>query len=660
MPRPTPFRTLLPLLLLTVGATSRAATLDLREVVNLDLRELMEVEITTVARREQPLRESAAAVTVITAEEIRRSGAADLADLLRAVPGAHVARVDGNTWAVGVRGFNGVWSNRLHVLVDGRGIYNPLFGGVNWDTLNLPLENILRIEVVRGPGGTLWGANSANGVINIITRSAADTEGSLAQLELRSPEGAEFTLRHGGGFDGGGHWRVHAKRFEGDGFVEYPGRPVRSGEWDDNFGLRIDRPLNRRDTLRLEAEYQSGAHDQYQYFTEPTRLGAAIIDDRDAFERYYLLANWRRDLGDGEFWALQAYLQRDERDQVPGSFQIDTVDIDFQHHSTPWPGHRLSWGAGYRRVEDALRGSYIIDIVPGEAQSELFSAFVQDDVALDETLRLIVGAKFEENELTGFEWQPSVRLAWTPDEETSAWGAVTRAVRTPSRSHAQVIAHPLVLPRFPPLRLVPLTIVGDPEPEADVSVSWEAGLRRNLSERVTVDLAVYYNHHQSLLSFQPDPADSLLLVGDTTLGGNDYGVELGAGWRVNERWRLNLGYAWQVADIDDPPVAGVDVRVFGGEPEQLLTLRSYFEPAPDVELDAALYYTDGLPGGTNFPAVDAYWRADLRLGWHPTERLELSVTAQNLFDDGHPEYAANQAVSGEVPRSLFARVTWRF
>ena len=656
-----------PLALLLLCTSPGAAPLNLEEVVGLSLGELLEVKITTVSREEQPLMRSAAAVTVISAEEIRRSGASDLPDLLRGVPGAHIARVDGNTWAVGIRGFNGVFSNRLHVLVDGRSIYNPLFGGVNWDTLNLPLDNIERIEVVRGPGATLWGANAANGVINIITRPAADTQGTLAQLELRSPRGADLTLRHGGQLTGGGHWRLHGRLFDGGGFVEYPDRARPREERDGHLGARLDQRLANGDTLRLEGEFQWGGHDQYQRFSDPNRIGAFVIDDRDEFERFHLLANWGREVGADERWSLQAYLQHDARDQAPGDFRIDTLDLDFQHHLRPHPAHRLSWGLGYRRVEDSVEGSFIISLDPNRADSDLYSAFIQDEITLNETLRLIVGSKFEHNDRTGFEYQPSLRLAWNPSEATTVWGAATRAVRTPSRTHTQVVAHPFVVPLFPPLRLEPLTILGDPNPKSDLSHSLEVGLRHSFSERFSIDLALYHNEHERLLTFLPDANDPLLLIGATSLSGSDYGLELGAGWRISDRWRLNLSYARHHSDIDPQPAGTMaEAWRFSNAPANLFNLRSYLELTPNLELDAALHYVDQFNSESNAEniltanPVAAHWRADLRLGWRVSDALELSLTAQNLLDNSHPEYDTTQAIISDVPRSLFARATWRF
>ncbi|GAB6040787.1 TonB-dependent receptor plug domain-containing protein [Endothiovibrio diazotrophicus] len=658
-----PLSRALPTALLLTAATSATATpLDLSQVVGLSLRELLEVEVTTVTRQEQPLKRAAAAVTVITAEEIRRSGADNIPDLLRSVPGAHVARVDGNTWAVSLRGFNGIWANRVHVLVDGRSVYNPLFGGVNWDTLDLPLDNIERIEVVRGPGGTLWGANSINGVINIITRSAAATQGDLAQLELRDPGAAAVTLRHGGQLANGAWWRVHGKLLEGDGPVDYDGREPRNGEHDGHFGARLDWDLDPDNRLRLEGEVGRGRNDQYQRATAPDRFGSFVIPDSDRFERYHLLAHWDRDLGERGRWSLQGYLQHDRREQSGGNYSIDTFDLDFQHHFRPHLDHQLSWGVGYRRVEDEVEGSYIIDILPHASDGDLFNAFLQDEITLAPTLRLTLGSKFEHNDRTGFEYQPSARLAWSPSEETTLWGAVTRAVRTPSRSHSDVVAHPLVLLQLFPFRLAPLTIAGSPEASSDVTVSWEAGVRRTLSEALTLDLAAYYNDHRSLYTFVPSATDPLRYVGTNDLDGHDAGIEVSAGWQVTPRWRLNLAYAYHQTAIDQPVASALPVGAFRAidqAPAHLVSLRSYLDLAPNLELDGSLYFVDE-PDGDGSDALDDPLRADLRLGWRPRKGLELSLTAQNLFDGSHQEFSTLQAISGQIPRTLFARATWHF
>ena len=679
-----------------------------KRLLRLDLRQLMDVRITAVTKREQPLRESAAAVSVITREEIRRSGVTELPELLRRVPGMSVARVNANKWAVSVRGFNERFADKLLVLVDGRSVYSPIYSGVYWDTLNLPLEDIERIEVVRGPGGTLWGANAVNGVINIITRDARDTHGSLLSVAA-GERGGQGTLRHGGrlGRLGGGdlHYRLYAKGDRHGDFVDAAGNDAEDDWAVSRGGFRLDwsaRPGGGvSDHLTLQGEIYDGEKHQSSVITPwPATNQWNVVADEDHFDGAHLLAKWRRELPGGREWSLQGWVDHSARDYINHGFEVDTLDLDFQYRLAPMEGggltHQFTWGAGYRRVEDRLRDSFTVSFEPNEAQSELWSAFVQDEMRIGERLRLTAGAKFEENDYTGFEWQPSVRFVWLDDGSGDGrgdsgrgtfWGAVTRAVHTPSRADRDMrvnVASVAAVPPFLPQPLL-ISLFGDPAMEVERMVAYELGWRGEPLRDLSLDATLFYHDYDDLVTAEPmsvvttsDPAPTHLLLGSrfgNHMRGENYGVELSADWRVTPRWRLSAGYGWLKSNMHLHPGAfdtESEWTAEGTSPEQQLTLRSEYdftlaELPGRWELDASLglvEHLDGVntvgPGGRDITTVEGYARLDLRLGWRPRKGLELSLVGRNLLDDRHPEFSSLDVIPSEVPRTLFGQVTWRF
>ena len=668
--------------LLVAAPLAGAAAEGSKRLLRLDLRELMEVRITSLAKKPQSIRESAAAVTVIDAEEIRRSGFTELPELLRLVPGMHVARFSASKWALGARGFSERFADKLLVMVDGRSVYSPIYSGVYWDTLDLPLEEIQRIEVIRGPGGALWGANAVNGVINIITRPAKETQGTLAGAEAGSGGGAA-TLRHGGRLGDNAFYRVYGRRTDRDAFVDADGGEAGDDWAVDHAGFRLDLTPSARDRVMVKGAFYDGEKDQRSVVTPwPATSQWTVENDRDHFDGGHLQARWERRLGEGREWSLQGYLDHSERDYLHHAHHIDTFDLDFQYRLPLGGDHDFTWGLGYRRVADRLRDSFTVSFDPDERTTELWSAFVQDEVALSEQLRVTVGAKFEENDFTGFEWQPSIRFVHLNEGGGSFWGALSRAVHTPSRADSDMrlnVASVAAVPPFLPNPLL-ISIFGNEQLEVEEVVAFELGWRGEPLKGVNLDLTAFYHDYDGLVTVESEPAywaldpspRHLVLGGrfGNGMSGESYGAEFTANWRVSPRWRLSAGYAWLHPNMHVDPLSGDRITEWTAEgtaPRQSLTLRSQLDLPGRWEFDAMLQLVDRLGavnsldlGGRETDSVEGYARLDLRLGWRPRKGLELSLVGQNLLDDRHPEFSTLDVVPSEVPRAIFGKVTWRF
>ncbi|GAB6043159.1 TonB-dependent receptor plug domain-containing protein [Endothiovibrio diazotrophicus] len=652
-----------------------------RRLLRLGLEELMEVRVTSLAKKPQSLRESAAAVQVIDAEEIRRSGFTELPELLRLVPGVQVARINANQWAISARGFNGRFANKLLVLVDGRSVYSPIYSGVYWDTLDLPLEEIERIEVIRGPGGALWGANAVNGVINIITRHTRDTVGTLVSAGAGGA-GADGTVRHGGRLGEHAHYRVYGRRSDRDPMVNADGSAADDGWAVNRGGFRVDLEPSGGERVMVQGGLYDGDKSQFSVVT-PWPAGAGqtkVVDDLDRFDGGHLLARWRRPLAGGGEWSLQGYLDRERRDYLNHAHRVDTADLDFQYRLPRRGDHEITWGAGYRRVEDRLRDSFTVSFDPERRTTELWSGFLQDEVALGERWRLTVGTKLEENDFTGFEWQPSVRLLHLNEGGGSLWGAISRAVHTPSRADSDLRLN--VASAAPPFLSQPVlvSILANDQLAAETVTACELGWRGEPSPGLAIDVAGFYQRYQRLVTVEPLPA---ALVADPApyhlqlsnrftngMRGESYGLELSTRWQATPRWRLSAGYAWLRENMHLDPGSVDTVAEMAGEgsaPEQQLTLRSHLDLADRWEFDALLALVDRLDAvtavsaaGRDAASMDGYARLDLRLGWRPRKGLELSLGGQNLLDDRHPEFSSLDVLPSEVPRSIFGKVTWRF
>jgi iron complex outermembrane receptor protein len=631
---------------------------QLADLKQLSLEQLMNVEVTSVAKKEQRVADTAAAIFVITQEDIRRSGVTSIPEALRLAPGVEVSRIDANKWSIGVRGFGSRLSRSVLVLMDGRSVYSPLFAGVYWEVQDTLLEDVDRIEVIRGPGGTLWGANAVNGVINIITKSATETQGLLVTGGGGSEEKGFGGLRYGGKIGEDFSYRLYGKGFRRDG--QFTAHASDFDDWQNGQGgFRTDWNLNKDDSLTIQGDaYQgkSGQRTTVSSFSAP--FSAVVRDDTD-FSGMNLLGRWRRTLSETSNLAFQVYYDRTFRREPTFQERRNTVDLDFQHRFKITGHQELTWGLGYRFTRGDTESAPTIVFSPRNRADNLASAFLQDEIVLVEnTLRLTVGSKFEHNDYSGFEFQPSARLLWTPAERHYLWAAISRAVRTPSRVEedlALTAALSTVVPIFARLS-------GNKSFEAEKVMAYEVGYRVQPTDRFSVDIAAFYSRYSDLLSLENgvaflEPPGNLILPFsiDNKMTAQIYGFEVATDWRWLDWWRWRLSYSHLQLNLKKKPGSSdstTERSTEGSSPHNQLSLISFVDLPGGLQLDGIFRYVDSLPSQN----VGRYFNLDLRLGWHATKNVELSLVGQNLLYGHHAEWSGGT----EIQRGVYTKVTWRW
>jgi len=638
-----------------------------RDLAEKSMEDLMNVDVTSVSKKEQKLSQVAAAIFVITLEDIRRSGATNIPDLLRMVPGLDVAQINANTWAISARGFNLQFANKLLVLIDGRAVYTPLFGGVYWDTQDVPLEDIERIEVIRGPGGTIWGANALNGVINIITKRAADTQGGLLTGGGGTQAQGFGTLQYGGKIKEGTSYRVFAKYLNNDHFPDLNGQDSDDGWHLLRSGFRADTSLSGHDSLTTQGDIYTGnegATIVHSVLIPPENINVqrlATLSGGNILSRWNHIFSSRRDT------TLQVYFDRYTRDGPQLDEVRDTFDFDFQNHVLLSGRHDLIWGAGYRHTADQTVGTIDESFIPAGHDGHLFNAFVQDQITLKPNrVALYLGTKLDNDYFSGFDVQPSARLAWTPSNHRTFWASVSRANRTPTRRDTGLDAALAALPGPAEVKLV-----GNPNIKSEHVIAYEVGYRAQPTERFSLDVTIFFNNYHALESadqlpsfFDPNSIPPLLVL--PTSFGNDLhgttdGFEASVNWRASSRWTLSPGYSFLQMHLHgdsggDDATSVADAE--GSNPRHQAQLRSHLELTHSFAWDTNAYFVGPLPA----QFVSSYTRLDTQLTWKLAERVELSLTGQNLLRDHHVEFNDQfQAVnSSQVKRSAYAKLTWQF
>ncbi len=611
-----------------VAGAVEVAALDIKR---LTLEELADIDVYSASRRLEPVQGAANAVYVLTNEDIRRAHVTSIPEALRLVPGVQVARLGANRWAVSIRGFNSSSANKLLVLIDGRSVYDPLFSGTFWQSQDVMLEDVDRIEVIRGPGGALWGANAVNGVINIITRHARDTQGGLVAAGAGTEERGFGSVRYGWQPSADQHARVYAKSFERSTGFSPSDNPYDATQMYQT-GFRWDGEANAHDQLRVSGDVYGGQVGQRDNATS-----TQDVDHRGG----NLLGHWTRKLSDKESLGLQFYYSRIELDQVTISEKRDTYDLEFQHSVVPAASHLLAWGLGVRNTSDKIDvNSPPTTIDPDRRTDDTYSAFVQDSVVLvPNTLQLMLGIKYENNDYSGNEWQPNLRLAWTPDARQTWWASISRAVRVKSRLEADLVSSG--------------TRLGDNEVSEKV-YAYEVGHRLLVTPDFWYDVAAFFNNYRDLLTIE---SGSQFM---NRMHGHTYGLELAGRWQATPRWRIDAAYTLLKMDleVDTSSIAvTTPATTKGSNPNYYYSLRSAFDIGRDLQFDATLRAVDGLPA-LNVPA---YTTLDLGLSWAWHRDLELSVVGQNLLDSQHPEQAVVANGSGtEVQRGYYAKLIWKF
>ncbi len=629
---------------------------------SLSLEELMEVEVVSVSKKEQKVAEAPAAVFVITREDIRRSGATSIPEALRMAPGLHVARVDSHSWAITARGFNSTGANKLLVMIDGRSVYSHLHSGTFWDVQDTLLEDVERIEVIRGPGGALWGANAVNGVINIITRSAKDTQGTFVQAGGGTEERAFGGFRHGARVGDNAYVRVFGKYFNRDESVLATGKDGADDAWSQvRGGFRADWDVSDRDTLTFGGEVYDG--DESQVLTDNRATAPFLtrfVDDVEVSGGFFR-GRWARRLSETSDLSVQFYYDRTLRD-IPKTFQEtrDVLDVEAQHRFRLWERQEIVWGLGYRWIHDETEPTFVLSWDPPNKTEDLFSAFLQDEITIvPERLRLILGSKFEINDHTGFEVQPTGRVLWTPSDRHTVWAAVSRAVRTPTRIDDDVLINLVAAPGPP---ITQIRFVGNKDFQSEEVIAHELGYRVRPLDRLSLDVASFYNKYDDLRTSEPNTPffEAGRLILPLTLGnkmdGRTWGVEAAATWQITDGWYVKPSWTLFFMDLHTEADSGdtTSKLVERDDPGQQFAIRSSMDLGRNFELDLGVRYCDSRP---RFD-LPHYLAGDARLGWKAASNLDLSIVGQNLFNRSHAEF--NRTPQAEIQQGVYMMLTWRF
>jgi iron complex outermembrane receptor protein len=643
------------------------------DLTELTLEQLMTIEITSVSKKEEPLFNAAAAVSVLTGEEIRRSGMKSIPEALRLIPGLQVAQSSANRWAISSRGFNAPFANKLLVLMDGRSVYTPLFAGTFWDEQDTMLEDIDRIEVIRGPGGTLWGANAVNGVINIITKPAQATQGGYIETGGGSEEHGFIGSRYGGRIGDNLFYRSYFKFADHDNLVTATGQGTNDDWRTYRGGIRLDWTPSARETLTVQGDIYKG--DFSQTLTGPALESpfSTTTNSRDDFAGGNLLTRWKRTTADRTETSLQFYYDRTHRDEQLYRETRDTVDLEFQHRFPLGGRHDLIWGIGSRVTLDNLRNTAALAFTPTNSTDHLVSGFIQDQIALiPDRLTLTLGSKFEHNSYSGFEAQPNARLLYAPNDWNRIWTAISRAVRTPARFERDVRVNTTAFPGPGGLPVLVQT-KGTSDFTSEEQLAFELGYRVQPVTWLSADLTGFYTIYDNLRTAEPGIPPSLATTStglpyvaqpfllDNRMSGNTYGLELATTWQPLSIWRLHLNYSYLKIDLHPDATSIEGVQDQRRSPRHQVQARSLLELPWHLQFDAAAFFVDRLPKLE--PTVPSYLRLDLRLGWRPTKTFDLSLVGQNLLDNRHPEWSSIRGVpttSSEAQRSGYVQASWRF
>ena len=670
---------------------------SLEELISLDIP-----DVTSVSRKKQRLMDSAAAIYVITSEDILRSGVTSIPEALRMVPGMQVARLNGNTWSISTRGFNYIFANKLLVLIDGRTVYSPLFSGVNWDVQDTLMEDIDRIEVIRGPGAALWGANAVNGVINVITKKAADTQGSLVSLGAGNEEKAFGAYRYGGEFGETGFYKVYVKTFERDGLAKTDGSDANDDWKMKRVGFRTEwKPAADTDFMLLGDIYEGTTRPALKIFKDDEPFagdkGMQTFENTSRDQRGgNLIAHWKKTVSDTEDYSLRAVIDDYQNFDYRVTEKRQSFDLEFQHYFQPIEHHDLVWGLSFRRTWYQMSDMrYIIhrdeNGQPKDSrQDNLYSLFAQDDITLNHYWNLSFSARYEHNEFTGKEFQPNAKLTWKVNDNRTLWASVSKAVKTPSVSETAVLSDNITFVNTGPSNAI-LSIAGNQKLQSEELNAFELGYREQFGSLFRLDVTGFYNQYKNIVAYVeaskcPDGSsliyplgpdfgicqpknNSLISLPSTLINGLDaatYGLEIVADWQAKDWWKLQLTYSWLQVDASpnssNPSLAYALKRnewlVEDLNAKQTATLRS------SMNLPNQWYFDFWIRGMSNMKnaGVPGYTALDMRLAKKINDNLELSLVAQNLFDKQRAEFT--EVFSGlsatEIEESWYAQIRWSF
>lgn len=649
-----------------------------KDLVNASIEDLMNVEVSSVSKTEQKLSHTAAAVFVITQEDIRRSNATNIPDLLRMVPGLDVAQINGSTWAISARGFNAQFSDKLLVMIDGRIVYTPNFAGVYWDTVDLPLEDIERIEVIRGPGGTAWGSNAVNGVISIYTKKAEDTRGGLIEVAGGNVEQESETTRYGGVLRSGTDFRVYSKFFNRAQMDGLNGQPGGDGWHVLRGGFRTDSRLSAKDTLTVEGDLYGGREGELAFYLPSITSPIFVpINHQVQYGGGAIQSLWKHDSSGTSGSTLEVSFNGYRRDDSFEPESRRTADLDFQNHRALGERNTLVWGAGARYSGDSIGGSLTVSFNPPSRAMLIFNAYAQDEIAvIPARLYITIGTKFEHNNYSGYGATPSVQLTWTPSDRHMFWASVSRALRTPSRNDTNLVVNTgSFVDQSGTLHV--MRFLGNPNFRDEILDAKEAGYRTLLSRKLSLDVAAYsndYDHLQttepssSFLEASPPPAHIVDTVTfENFMNGETHGVEIAANLKASARWSVSAGYALELLHLHTI-AASTDTTtpafVEHGAPRHSAQLRSRFDIRRNVFWDTSVYFTDRLShqGPSTVDVIPGYTRLDTGITYRIEERLSITGAGQNLLKTQHTEFEDifGSMQSSRIKRGVYARVSWTF
>ncbi len=629
--------------------------------MSLSLEDLINIEVTSASRMPQKLSKAAAAIYVITDQDIARAGVTSIPEALRLVPGMQVARIDSNKWAITCRGFNEAFANKMLVMIDGRTVYTPMFAGVFWDVQDVMLEDVERIEVIRGPGGTLWGANAVNGIINVITKSARKTQGLLAATGGGSEERGFARVRYGGSFGEDGFYRFYLKGFERDSGADLGGEEAADDWRSIRGGFNLEKGDEQEGLFTLQGDIYQGESGSVRPISSLIAPYQSNVAGDTEVSGQNLLLRWQKSYSETANSKLQLYYDGTDRREIALNEKRDTFDVDFQNQFVMAEVHNLVWGLGYRYTRDDFDSSFTVTGEPESRSDQLFSAFIQDNITLSEDrLTFIIGSKLEHNDYTGVEIQPSARLVLTPTISSSAWLAVSRAVRTPSRLDHDSELNYWVVPGT-----TYVSVRGDDEVESEQLTAYEAGLRYSPNDRINIDLTLFYNDYDSLITNEwqalPSFSGAYLVYTRTKASkayGETYGAELAVDYQPLEYWQLKASYSLLQIDLHTDATS-TDTSAEseeGKSPHHQASLLSTWRLSDRVELNAWWRYVDSLPELD----IPGYHNLDLRVSWALTDTLKLDVVGQNLLDDERHEFTSATAISTAAERGIYVQLTGHF
>ncbi|RYY29851.1 MAG: TonB-dependent receptor [Chitinophagaceae bacterium] len=606
-----------------------------KDLKALDVEELLNVEVSLVSRTPQKLSEASSSVQVITGEEIRRSGATNIADALRLVTNLQVAQFRSNAWIVGSRGFNALFTNKLLVMIDGRTVYTPLFAGVIWDMQNVLLEDVEKIEVVSGPGGALWGANAVNGVINIVTKNTRETKGLFAAVTAGTLLQDQVDVRWGGRIGAKTNYKIFGQHFDRASFKSATGVDFHDDWSFTQGGFQVDVDDAARDRLHLRGNIYSGV--------------VNTVGDKSDFNGQNILAKWQRRINDRSGISLQAYYDRYfKRDATAkNADEMVTADLDFQHNFGLGKRQMLVWGVGYRRVKDNFTSAGAdVAILPARKNMDLLTAFVNDEIRLHDRWMLTVGAKFIDNVYTGAELQPSVRVGYTVNNKSTLWTSVSRAVRTPSRVDVDYFSPAVPTPGG-------VNLLGGPDFISEKALAYELGYRVKPGAGSAISVAAFYNVYNDMYSLEAAPGTTDVFIRNGTAA-ESWGAEISGSCQVTDSWRLRAGYTYFDKELRQKRPALIDPAYQANDAKNQVMLHSMSNLPFNINFDVVARYVDVLPASLVTPQVPSYFSFDIRLAYQ-LRFLELSVVGQNILRRRHAEFGDLQ-----VPRSVYAKASLRF